>query len=68
MRGQGLVPARHQCPVGIRAARAARGKPISREDAMVASIARARSMTVVTRNVRDFKGIEGLELLNPWKA
>jgi predicted nucleic acid-binding protein len=52
----------------LAAGRAAQGKPISREDAMVASIALARSMTVVTRNVRDFKGIEGLTLLNPWKV
>ncbi len=35
------------------------------EDAMIAATARIRGLTVVTRNVRDFKGLP-VEVLNPF--
>ena len=37
------------------------------EDAMIAATARVHGMTVVTRNVADFKGF-GVQLLNPFEA
>ena len=35
-------------------------------DCQIAAIARARNMTLVTRNVKDFKDT-GLEVINPWE-
>lgn len=37
------------------------------EDAMIAATARAHQLTVVTRNVADFKNF-GVALLNPWST
>lgn len=42
------------------------GRGISTEDAQIASIAKVYDATLVTRNIRDFDMIEGLELLNPF--
>jgi toxin FitB len=50
----------------IRAQRSRRGEPISTEDAQIAAIAGSQGLALVTRNVRDFAGIDGLELINPW--
>jgi predicted nucleic acid-binding protein len=36
-------------------------------DMMIASAAITHHMTLVTRNTGDFKGIEGLMLINPWE-
>jgi predicted nucleic acid-binding protein len=36
-------------------------------DIMIASAAITHHMTLVTRNTRDFDGIEGLMLINPWE-
>ena len=36
-------------------------------DSLIAASALARRLTVVTRNVKDFSRIEGLELHNPWQ-
>jgi hypothetical protein len=35
-------------------------------DALVAGTALARGLTLVTRNVEDFRWIQGLSLLNPF--
>ena len=43
------------------------GRPISFPDCQIAAIARSRSMTVATRNVRDFKDT-GIQIVNPWMA
>ena len=43
------------------------GKPIQQMDAIIAAIARAHSATLVTRDVRDFVGLD-VELLNPFDA
>ena len=42
------------------------GHPCSAEDAMIAAIALAHQFTLVTRNTKDFAGIDNLVLLNPW--
>jgi predicted nucleic acid-binding protein len=49
----------------LRAARRKTGKPISVMDALIAAIAAANSMTLATRNIRDF-GDLGLPLVNPF--
>lgn len=51
----------------IRAQRQRAGRPISTEDAQIAAIALAAHLTLVTRNIKDFDGIEGLEVINPWQ-
>ncbi len=42
------------------------GRPCTTEDAMIAAIALANQLVLVTRNTKDFAGIDGLVLLNPW--
>jgi predicted nucleic acid-binding protein len=41
------------------------GRPISRPDAQIAAICRARNATLATRNTADFTDA-GIELVNPW--
>lgn len=50
----------------IVASRQRQGRPISVEDAQIAAIARVGSLTLSTRNVKDFYGIDGLNIVNPW--
>jgi predicted nucleic acid-binding protein len=50
----------------IVAVRTRQGQPISVEDAQIAAIARSADLALATRNTKDFSGIEGLVLLNPW--
>ncbi|MBS7808486.1 type II toxin-antitoxin system VapC family toxin [Variovorax sp. PCZ-1] len=42
------------------------GRTCSTEDAMIAAIALAHKCTLVTRNIKDFEGIIGLQAVNPW--
>lgn len=42
------------------------GRTLDLGDALIAGIARANDLAVVTRNVRDFDGL-GVELVNPWR-
>ncbi len=42
------------------------GHPISVEDAQIAAIARTAGLELATRNTKDFSGITGLKLVNPW--
>ena len=51
----------------IAAARRAAGRPISQSDGQIAAIARARSMTIATRNVRDFEDM-GIDIIDPWTS
>lgn len=44
------------------------GLAISTEDAMIASIALVHGYPLATRNGKDFQGIDGLELYNPWQS
>ena len=50
----------------IVATRTRHGSPISVEDAQIAAIARAGGLSLATRNIRDFSGIEGLKVIAPW--
>lgn len=50
----------------IAASQQQKGRVCSVEDAMIAAIALANQFTLVTRNTKDFKGITGLALLDPW--
>ena len=42
------------------------GRPISVEDAQIASIALVHRLKLATRNTKDFELIEGLVIINPW--
>jgi predicted nucleic acid-binding protein len=44
------------------------GRPIEAVDAQVAAIALAADLKLVTRNTKDFAGIDSLEAINPWQA
>ncbi len=48
------------------AKRRALGRPVSVEDAQIASIAITHCLTLATRNTSDFKFIDELTLINPW--
>ena len=43
-----------------------RGRTYSQPDLLLAATAIEHDLTLVTRNTRDFVGIEGLKLYNPW--
>ena len=51
----------------IAAARRAAGRPLSQADGQIAAIARSRSMSVATRNVRDFEHT-GVDVVDPWQG
>jgi len=53
-----------QSAARIRAKLEAAGKPIGPYDILVAATARANALTLVTRNVREFSRIEGLQVDN----
>jgi predicted nucleic acid-binding protein len=42
-----------------------KGRPLKVEDGLIAATALEHSLTVVTRNTRDFEGLE-VAVLNPW--
>ncbi len=46
--------------------RTKKGRPIDFPDAQIAAIALQHHLQLVTRNSKDFEGIEPLKLLNPW--
>jgi predicted nucleic acid-binding protein len=52
----------------IVAAGRAAGQPVTTEDAQIAAIALVHGSPLATRNIRDFSGIAGLMLLNPWQG
>ena len=51
----------------IRAALSAQGTPIGGYDVLIAGQARARKLTLVTRNQREFQRVDGLQLEN-WES
>jgi hypothetical protein len=57
-------------PLDVPIARRAAGfhvpDPAPERDAMIGATALMHGMAVVTRNVKDFKRFDGLEVLNPW--
>jgi predicted nucleic acid-binding protein len=50
----------------VRAQRQLAGRPIDTADAQIAAIALAAQLTLVTRNTKDFEGINDLQVINPW--
>ena len=42
------------------------GRPVSVEDAQIAAISLTHNMLLATRNTKDFEGIDGLRIINPW--
>lgn len=46
--------------------RSRQGRPISVEDAQIAAIALVGKLTLATRKVKDFTGIQGLHIVDPW--
>ena len=52
----------------IVAARTRAGRPMGVEDAQIAAIACVYGLRLVTRNVVDFLGIEGLTIVDPWQG
>ncbi len=52
----------------VKAQRQLAGRPMGHADAQIAALALLHEATLVTRNVSDFSGIEGLKVLNPWEA
>lgn len=44
------------------------GHPISTEDAQIAAIALSNHLCLATRNGKDFNGISGLIVVNPWEV
>lgn len=49
------------------AARTRKGQSISTEDAQIAAVALVHGLSLATRNGKDFTGIDGLAVVNPWK-
>lgn len=52
----------------VRATRQQLGCPIDTADAQIAAIALAANLKLVTRNTKDFEGIDNLMLVNPWQS
>lgn len=52
----------------IVSSRSRQGRPITVEDAQIAAIAITADLALATRNTKDFQNLEGLKLINPWKA
>lgn len=50
----------------VRAQRQLAGRPIDTADAQIAAIALVTHLTLVTRNTKDFEGINDLQVVNPW--
>lgn len=43
------------------------GRPITVEDAQIAAVALTGKLVLATRNTKDFSGINGLKVVNPWE-
>lgn len=53
-------------PVKRKAADLRKGNRIKLPDAVIAATALVYNLTLLTRNLADFKNIQGLKLVNPW--
>lgn len=51
----------------VRAQRQLAGRPLDTADAQIAAVALAATLTRVTQNTKDFAGIGGLSIVNPWQ-
>ena len=47
--------------------RAASGRTLPYDDSLLAASAISHNMMLVTRNIKHFEGIEGINLYNPWE-
>lgn len=56
-----------ECAARLRASAQQAGRALDVGDALIAGTARAHDLTVATRNVRDFEGLD-VEVFNPWAA
>ncbi len=56
------------CFVEVKVHRIRHGLAMGTEDAQIAAIALAQGLALVTRNVKDFARLPGLEVVNPWEA
>ena len=43
------------------------GRTLDLSDALIAGTAATHSMTLITRNVRDFRGLD-IDIVNPWES
>ena len=65
-----ILPLTSECALTagrLRAYRVSIGRPVAAPDMMIAAIALQNNMTLATRNIRDFDGLE-LKLVNPFEA
>jgi predicted nucleic acid-binding protein len=53
-------------PIKLKTAKIRKSSRMKLPDAIIATTALVYSLTLVTRNVADFKNIDGLKLVNPW--
>jgi hypothetical protein len=60
-----VIPSQDECRVGIDARTAIGGRSVSKTRRSPPS--RAGGLTLATRNVTDFSGIERLTLVDPWE-
>ena len=67
--GLNLAFDEHVAPgcAAIVALRSRKGASISVEDAQIAAIAAHHRIPLATRNTKDFAGVPGLALVNPWE-
>lgn len=54
-------------PVILKGIEVRKEYPIKLPDAIIAATAKVYDLSLVTRNIDDFKNIKGLKLINPWK-
>ena len=68
-RGHILSPSLKICEIWgvLRAQRKIMGHPLAMADGLIVATALHESMTLVTRNVKDFQGL-GVDLINPWES
>ncbi|MDY0078509.1 MAG: type II toxin-antitoxin system VapC family toxin [Bacteroidales bacterium] len=55
-------------PIKYKTADIRKKHKIKLPDAIIAATALVYELTLVSRNISDFKNIEGLQLINPWDA
>ena len=55
-------------PIKIKTAEIRKANRIKLPDAIIAATALVYGLTIISRNIDDFKNIEGLACINPWDA
>jgi len=55
-------------PIKLKTAEIRKSSRMKLPDAIIAATALVYGLTLVTRNVADFKNIDGLKFVNPWDA